>query len=421
MQKRLLASPRLSSMFSKTLDDRWYPSDSVYRRKKQHLSRPSLTRAKGFSTNTVSLKGNGQESLPPFRFGAGSTATSNPVTQSFSECFTESPEADRKMLVGLQQMGPPRFKMPFTNGLCANRSSGSPVTNHVRKSSGRAGPPRKQFRRSLSMFENPGDVLVPEKKEYAPSGLQSIMDVDEAYRLKLPHFIPENEPDSLPRIDKDTLIDVLNGSFDHLYDTKVLVDCRFEYEYNGGHIENAFNYNDKELLASKLFNVPSPPNTLLIFHCEYSAHRAPIMYDSVAYLFLRGSMLIVLRARFVRHRDRALNDFQYPKLTYPEVYILDGGYSSFFKAHRTRCFPQNYVEMHAKEHEHACEKGMNKLRQRAKLSRAQTFAFGQQNFQVDDSPTASGRLQGCNILPPAIGLESPFDSRRLHARRMASY
>ena len=64
----------------------------------------------------------------------------------------------------------------------------------------------------------------------------------------------------------------------------------------------------------------------------------------------------VRRAKFLRHKDRATNAHRYPLLTYPEVYILDGGYSSFFMDHRFRCFPQNYVEMAAKEHANACER-----------------------------------------------------------------
>ncbi len=73
------------------------------------------------------------------------------------------------------------------------------------------------------------------------------------------------------------------------------------------------------------------------------------------------------------------NAARYPVLTYPEVYILDGGYSSFFKNHRSRCYPQSYVEMDSREHEAECERGLNRIRigQRGKLSRAQTYAFGQ--------------------------------------------
>ena len=128
------------------------------------------------------------------------------------------------------------------------------------------------------MFEHPGEFL-KEVEAVACSGaaLQSVMDVDEAPSLLLPHFVPEEQPDSLPRIDRKTLIEVLDGKYSALYDEAVIVDCRFEYEYDGGHIEGALNFNDKEMLAMKLFEAKTTSRTLLIFHCEYSAHRAPLM------------------------------------------------------------------------------------------------------------------------------------------------
>jgi len=127
------------------------------------------------------------------------------------------------------------------------------------------------------MFEHPGDVIKQNAEDYSPSSLQSITDVDDTHELKLPHFIPTDEPGSLPRINHDTLIGVLNGDYDHLYDRTRLVDCRFEYEYNGGHIEGAENFNDKEELAEQLFEPALSSNTLLIFHCEFSKQRAPLM------------------------------------------------------------------------------------------------------------------------------------------------
>lgn len=104
------------------------------------------------------------------------------------------------------------------------------------------------------------------------------------------------------------------------------------------------------------------------------------------------------RAEYVRGQDRSANAHRYPRLTYPEVYILDGGYSAFYGDHRSRCVPQNYVEMHAKEHVNTCERELGKLR-RKKLSRAQTFAFGQHRQHsraVDDSPTGPGRYGNGN-------------------------
>lgn len=127
------------------------------------------------------------------------------------------------------------------------------------------------------MFEHPGDFLKQEKANHGSNGaMDSIMDVDEVPQLQLPHFISEEE--SLPRITKNTMIDILDGKYGKKYDRSIVVDCRFEYEYKGGHIEGAINVNSKDELAKQLLETPHIENTLLVFHCEYSAHRAPIMY-----------------------------------------------------------------------------------------------------------------------------------------------
>ena len=251
------------------------------------------------------------------------------------------------------------------------------------------------------MFEHPDDLVRREKQNNSlESSLSSIMDVDHVHQLCLPHFFPHEE--SIPRITKDTMVDILDGKFHHHYDQSHVIDCRFEYEYKGGHIDGAINFNDKEELAKKLFELNSSPKTLLIFHCEYSAHRAPIA------------------AKYVRHQDRAFNSHQYPKLTYPEVYILEGGYSSFYAGHRTRCYPQDYVEMNAKEHVTACEQGLGRMKQqRQKLSRAQTFAFGQ--HKTEESPTSITRHCSDSMMSLDCSITSPYDPQRLAARRMASY
>jgi M-phase inducer tyrosine phosphatase len=129
------------------------------------------------------------------------------------------------------------------------------------------------------MFEHPDDVMQQEDDSGFPQSatVQPVNDIDAGPTLHLPHFIPDDQPDSLPRIEKSILIDVLNGKYNDRYENIVIIDCRFEYEYEGGHINGAVNYNDKEFLAAKLFQEDIKPNTILVFHCEYSAHRAPIM------------------------------------------------------------------------------------------------------------------------------------------------
>jgi rhodanese-related sulfurtransferase len=224
------------------------------------------------------------------------------------------------------------------------------------------------------MYEHPADVV---QQKVVASPLD--MAVDQPHVLRLPHFESEQVGD-LPRITGATMIDVLDGKFSHLHDKVLVVDCRFEYEYDGGHINGAVNFNDKEKLAEHLFNISSPTTTsrsLIIFHCEYSAHRAPIM------------------AKFLRSHDRTVNGERYPALTYPEAYILDGGYSSFFKHYRSRCFPQEYVEMDSQEHASACEKGLGKVKQQrpGKIRRSNTFAMGQGSSPMGSSPMGARALQ----------------------------
>ena len=256
------------------------------------------------------------------------------------------------------------------------------------------------------MFQHPDDVMKEEQDAFEPQpSLASVMDVDVEHGPRLPHFVPDNEPDSLPRISQDTMVDVLNEKYSHRYDRVLVVDCRFEYEYNGGHIENAVNFNDKQQLANELFNAGNTSSTLLVFHCEYSVHRAP------------------LTAKFIRNHDRNVNAEHYPRLTYPELYVLDGGYSKFFAQHRSKCFPQNYVEMNDQRHEQACERGMAKVKQRQKLFRHQTFAFGQcAHDEVEDSPTAQGRTMGARSQSTFnVGIDITEGVGSSFARRMASY
>lgn len=255
------------------------------------------------------------------------------------------------------------------------------------------------------MYEHPGDIMKPrsEPEESTSQALQAVMDIDEAHVPTLPHFQSEDPTDSIPRIKKETLLEVLDGKYSENFDHKMIIDCRFEYEYNGGHIQGAVNYNDKEHLASELFERSTPGRTLLIFHCEYSAHRAPLM------------------ARHVRSEDRTANAACYPRLTYPEVYILDGGYSAFFLDHRSRCFPPEYVEMSDAKHQRTCEREMGRLKARKGLGRAQTFAFGQREHCINDSPTGPSRPISRHAPPIAMIGNSPILGERLHARRMASY
>jgi M-phase inducer tyrosine phosphatase len=365
------------------------------------MLRPPLCRTKGYTTTAISTKSALSFHSPsqPFMFGSG--VGSMTTTMTLDECFSESPRQTLMPNPLVSAMGPPRPKSASQKSTAFAHPTGSPIAGHTRNPSAPFQKRRKAIRRSLSMVDKPADIFCQQPQaESADRGLNSIMDVDESPRPNLPHFMHENDP--IPRISKETMVDVLDGRYSQHYDDSMIVDCRFEYEYKGGHIDGAVNFNDKEELAQNLFQQSRSPRTLLILHCEYSEFRAP------------------MAASYIRCQDRNANTHQYPKLTYPEVYILSGGYSSFFNDHKERCYPQNYVEMKDKQHYNACEKGLGRLKQpRNKLSRAQTFAFGQR--ELEESPTASGRQCSDLVISMDVSFESPLDAtKRGNARRQVS-
>ena len=129
----------------------------------------------------------------------------------------------------------------------------------------------------------------------------------------------------LESVSPNTVADLISGKINVPGDFQI-VDSRYPYEYEGGHIKGAANVHTQDkidgFLKGKL-NESSHRDTILIFHCEFSSQRGP------------------KRARFLRSRDRELNSEYYPSLCFPEIYIMDGGYKSFFQQHPHLCTPQD--------------------------------------------------------------------------------
>ncbi|KAK0197273.1 hypothetical protein F5146DRAFT_1099553 [Armillaria mellea] len=106
--------------------------------------------------------------------------------------------------------------------------------------------------------------------------------------------------DGLMRITVDTLDDLLDGIYDSQIQDFRIIDCRFDYEYQGGHVPNAINVNTtnavEEQLLGTIVTKPKPSvsgdattKTILVFHCEFSAKRAPTF------------------AKHLRSKDRSMN------------------------------------------------------------------------------------------------------------------
>ena len=138
----------------------------------------------------------------------------------------------------------------------------------------------------------------------------------------------------LPAIAPETLLEVLQGKYTSSINSTIIVDCRYPYEYEGGHVRGAVNLHTKDQIQSFFSNPDltgsSGAKTVVIFHCEFSSKRGPKMF------------------RFLRTYDRAINS--YPTLSFPEMYILEGGYKAFYQLNSNFCEPPSYKSMLDIEH-----------------------------------------------------------------------
>ncbi|NWU85606.1 MPIP2 phosphatase, partial [Onychorhynchus coronatus] len=146
------------------------------------------------------------------------------------------------------------------------------------------------------------------------------------------HLLPtmEGKDLGLKYISPDTLVAVLTGQWSSFIESSIIVDCRYPYEYEGGHIKGAVNLPlqrdvERFLLEQPILPLDTSKRVIIIFHCEFSAHRGPKM------------------CRFLREKDRSCHE--YPQLHYPELYVLKGGYRDFFLQYPAHCEPQDYRPM----------------------------------------------------------------------------
>lgn len=97
--------------------------------------------------------------------------------------------------------------------------------------------------------------------------------------------------DGLMRIKPAVLSDLLDGKYDALIDSYIICDARFAYEHEGGHVRGAINLQNEAQVERHFLHLepsvlPRPARSgedhgrkvVLIFHCEFSAKRAPTLY-----------------------------------------------------------------------------------------------------------------------------------------------
>ncbi|XP_072577113.1 M-phase inducer phosphatase 1 isoform X5 [Vulpes vulpes] len=222
--------------------------------------------------------------------------------------------------------------------------------------------PGNTKRRKSMAGASPEEVASPEKPQEilhqslslisSPKGtIENILDNDprdligDFSKGYLFHTVAGKHQD-LKYISPEIMASVLNGKFANLIKEFVIIDCRYPYEYEGGHIKGAVNLHMEEEVEDFLLKKPIVPSdgkrVIVVFHCEFSSERGPRM------------------CRYVRERDRLGNE--YPKLHYPELYVLKGGYKEFFLKCQSHCEPPSYRPMHHEDFKEDLKKFRTKSR-----------------------------------------------------------
>ncbi|XP_062533864.1 M-phase inducer phosphatase-like isoform X2 [Armigeres subalbatus] len=191
-------------------------------------------------------------------------------------------------------------------------------------------PKRPILQKSMSM----NDAHIMSALSRSSSEPDLIGDFSKSYILPL----TEGRHRDLKSITPTIMAELMRGTFDHQVASFKIIDCRYPYEFEGGHIRNAKNlYTQEQILEELIKSKTEPPKVvdcsnapkrhIIVFHCEFSSERGPKL------------------SRFLRNHDRILNSDSYPALHYPEIYLLHGGYKDFFALHPDLCDPIAYRPM----------------------------------------------------------------------------
>jgi rhodanese-related sulfurtransferase len=213
------------------------------------------------------------------------------------------------------------------------------------------------LRRSSSALQFKKNLPKPDMIPCSPTPLSPrpcppCADNDGSKAYLLPTIIGAH-PD-LNCISPDTVVALMKGEYRHIFQEYFIIDCRFPYEYEGGHIKGALNLTEDEVHERFIKSPITDRKVCIIFHCEFSSKRAPQSY------------------RALRESDRKANFVDYPKLYYPEIYYIHGGYKQFYETYESYC-NGTYVEMRDENHS-VQYKQFNKIRRLTRSKSLDCFA-----------------------------------------------
>ena len=291
--------------------------------------------------------GGGAMSPIPFGLISPDLDQGEVMNQSFSE-LASKPISSRRTLFGTCEIATKPTqgikRVHSFNELAVNNTPRSTVPITTPQSARQAA--RKPMKTAWRRHHSDSEAIIKSAINRAESSDDLVGDYSRV------HSLPTTEGGKhadLKYISPETLSKVVTKVLphqdnDHSNTQYAIIDCRYPYEYDGGHIAGALNLYTKDQVNDFLTQyhnnypvtrdnkVPANPNTVLIFHCEFSSERGPKM------------------AKFIRSQDRLLNAEKYPKLSFPEIYMAEGGYKQFYHLYPTLCTPQGYIPMLHENH-----------------------------------------------------------------------
>ncbi|XP_075149276.1 string isoform X2 [Haematobia irritans] len=288
--------------------------------KTPEMRRPSVRRCLSMTENTQY-----QAKTPESALNVSSNNSGNRLNIN---CCFKRPEPPSTTCSPIQSKRYRGAEKENLDGSFSNNTNSSPVT-----STAAAAVSRPTLRKCMSM--NDAEIMSALNRSENTDEPDLIGDFSKPYVLPL---IAGRHRD-LKSISCNTVARLLNGEFDDKVANYRIIDCRYPYEYEGGHIRGAKNLYTQEqiieeFLSQQMTEMQQARNeesgnkrNIIIFHCEFSSERGPKL------------------SRFLRNYDRARNTNAYPALDYPEVYLLHNGYKEFFENHVDLCEPHAYRPM----------------------------------------------------------------------------
>ncbi|KAJ8316983.1 hypothetical protein KUTeg_004887 [Tegillarca granosa] len=188
--------------------------------------------------------------------------------------------------------------------------------------------PASKLRKTLSYGDEPREHDVQAVVDRLAEEEDLASDGSGSYRL--PTITGKHR--DLKNISNTTVKNLIEGKYHDTISDYKIIDCRYPYEYEGGHVQGAENIYTREAMSEFLNRHNTNKKTILIFYCEFSSERGTKM------------------CRYLREKDRELNSENYPALNYPEIYLMYGGYKDLFQNHKEVCEPMEYKPMLHADH-----------------------------------------------------------------------